>query len=222
MALHLETVSHRASLPAPDPPGRGPARPVSPTCLARGLPAASTSSPPSPALARPPRLGPRHPAANLLFSARGLARTWPETGLHVVAACLQKAATGRTRNSARTTALEAPWRIAAPATTGTPSSAPDQPSISCTRVLHQRIRALPSTLDWGAPLHPRRRYLGPLLPARSGGPSRRASVGVCGDGTGTLLDGCSGGQLNRVGSRTFALIPEGQHRLDAAARWRLT
>ena len=39
-------------------------------------------------------------------------------------------------------------------------------SISCTRVLHQRIRAPPPSLDWGALLHPRRRSLR-LLPLRS-------------------------------------------------------
>ncbi len=69
---------------------------------------------------------PPTPSCKMLFSARGLARTRPQTGLQVVAARLQKAATGRPRNSARTTALDGPWRIAAPATTGTPPPAPYQ------------------------------------------------------------------------------------------------
>ena len=38
-------------------------------------------------------------------------------------------------------------------------------SISCTRVLHQRIRAPPPSLDWGATMHPRRRPFR-LLPLR--------------------------------------------------------
>ena len=61
----------------------------------------------------------------MLFSARGLARTWPKAGPQVVAACLQKAATGRPGNSPRLATPDPRRRIAAPATTGTPSLAPD-------------------------------------------------------------------------------------------------
>ncbi len=82
--------------------------------------------PASPALAQPPGSGPT-PSCKMLFSARGLARPWPKTGLQVVAACLQKAATGRPEHTPRLTVLDGPWRIAAPAMTGTPSPAPDTP-----------------------------------------------------------------------------------------------
>ena len=71
----------------------------------------------------PPPVG---SVCKMLFSARGLARIRHKSGLQVVAARLQKAATGRTGNSSSYTHPEAPWRIAAPATTGTPSPAPDQ------------------------------------------------------------------------------------------------
>ena len=51
-------------------------------------------------------------------------------------------------------------------------------SISCTRVLHQRIRAPPSTLEWGAAMHPRRRpfRMLPLRPSRTPPWGRRSSV----------------------------------------------
>ena len=74
----------------------------------------------------------------------------PKTGLHVLADVLQKAATRRPGNSPHPPVPEAPWRIAAPATTGTPSSACDERCISCTRVAHHRTWVPATTRDWAA------------------------------------------------------------------------
>ena len=131
---------------------RSPSRPSGLTHLPRPGARPQCRSPPRlPCAARPQGLHSLHiPPCTTPLLATSLARTCLKTGLQVLAVVLQKAATGRPGNSPRLTVLNGSWRIAAPATTGTPSSACDERCISCTRVAHQWTWVPTTTRDWAA------------------------------------------------------------------------
>ena len=119
--------------------------------LPRGACPPRRPPPRRPCATRPLCLHPLHtPPCPMLFPATSRVGTWPKTGLQVLAVVLQKAATGRPGNSSSPPGPEAPWRIAAPATTRTPSTACDPRCISCTRVAHHRTWAHAPPVNGGS------------------------------------------------------------------------
>ena len=162
---------HRSRHPTacPLPPSscaRSAHRPATPPVTMRP-PAGPQPRPASdlPALARPPGLGPPQLPPQTCCSQLGALHALGPNRPASRSCMFAKSGNGTTWEFVVTPRPRWPLAHSCASYDRDAVSRSRQTSISCTRVLHQRTRAPPPSLDWGALLHPRRRAFR-LLPLR--------------------------------------------------------